>query len=173
MQRRAIIAMGLFSFLFGGKAAAQRKPEVLPLPTEVVTELREAALRASVFLRRYVGPKSIFTAQDLDDAIVAWSRSPGLERDAPDKVVEHLGAYFGDYLIQRLGLEWRLFRDAQGTDVCVIHREVFVYSFPHSSVYKAVVQGRRNALAEVESALKAEIDVALRSSMVEKRSTGK
>ncbi|XQF94498.1 hypothetical protein ACOBV9_20440 (plasmid) [Pseudoalteromonas espejiana] len=56
-----------------------------------------------------------------------------------------------------LPVEWFIYEDKQGTDFCVIHKEIFVYSFPYSAIYKAVVEKRIGALAEVQDALKAQI----------------
>jgi hypothetical protein len=88
-------------------------------------------------------------------------------------MVDALGAFWGDYLVKKHDLEWMVYRDGQGSDLCVIDKKVFVCSFPHSAIYKAVVEGRRNALAEVEVVLVQQIKRARKSPKVQRRDQGR
>ena len=169
MNRRAAITMGLLSLLFGRKASSKQEVKILPIGTDVEKELARQAELANSLLRKYTLESVSFTPEQIDVAIAAWSKAEAPGKESADQVVEQLGAYFGQYLARTLELEWRLYRDSRGTDLCVVHKRVSVFSFPHSAIYKAAVQGRRDALPEVEAALRRQISEALNSSIIQPR----
>jgi hypothetical protein len=162
------LLMGLFALLFGSKAPTA-EVQILPLSTAQSKELTEQAIAGAEMLKKYLGTSPTYTPAQVDDAIVSWSRSKVKDKEAPDRVVELLGAYFGNYLAQKFELEWKVYRDNQGPDLCVIHKKVSVFSFPHSAVYKAALQGRQHALAEVESTLAKQIKEGLGDPSIQTR----
>jgi Domain of unknown function (DUF3806) len=159
---KIFVVMGIFTFLFGGKSSATTpEAEVLPLEAIQMKEISSQAETAKVFLKRYADTGSSYSAHEIDKAIIAWRKSAAKDKEPPEQLIEQLGAYFGSYLATRLELNWMVYRDKQGADLCVAHKKVFVFSFPHSAIYKAVVQKRENALAEVETTLANQIKEAL------------
>ena len=164
---KAHLAIGLFALLFGSKAPAATL-EVLPLSAAQSQEILEQANAGAALLRKYIGSGPGYAPEQIDSAIVAWSTASS-GKEPTDLVIERLGAYFGDYLAQKLDLEWKVYRDNRGSDLCVIHKKVWVFSFPHSTIYKAVVQGRQGALAEVEATLAKQINEGLRDPSIQSR----
>jgi hypothetical protein len=170
MNRRAAIAVSLLSVIFGwAKGTAQGDGEILPISPGVLSDLRKQTEMGRAFLRRYLGGAGPFAPQQIDDTIILWSRSSADDKERSSEVTEQLGCYFGEYLAEKLDLEWALYRDVRGTDFCVVHKSVSVFSFPHSAIFKAVAQGRTNALAEVEVTLRQQIVEALSNPAVERR----
>ena len=169
MNRRTTIALGLMSLLFGRKAASSKQEvEILPIGPDVAKELAQQSELASSLLQKYTLQAAPFAPKQIDSAIAAWSKAETASKESAEQLIEQLGAYFGQYLVRSLELEWRLYRDSTGTDLCVVDKRVSVFSFPHSAIYKAVIQGRR-ALPEVEPALKRQITEALNNSAVQPR----
>ncbi len=162
MNRRGVATMGLLSFLSGfWRRADAAQPELLALQSDTLNELASAAHQGAQWLTGLVPSATEMGPAQIDQAIEMWRASQSPKKESRDQVVEWTGALFGQHLIKRLGLEWRAYRDQRGTDLCVVHPKVWVYSFPHSSTYKAVVQGRKGALQEVELALGKQIQEAL------------
>lgn len=161
--------MGFLSLLFGRQASSKQEVEILPIGTDAEKELARQAELAHSLLQKYTLESVSFTPEQIDRAIAAWSKSEAPGKETVELVVEQLGAYFGQYLAGALELEWRLYSDSRGTDLCVVHKRVTVFSFPHSAIYKAAVQGRRDALSEVEATLKRQISEALNSPTVQPR----
>lgn len=155
------------SIVFGASALASTSNiSTEPLTPALTHEINEKTALGSDILQKYLGSKAAYTPSDVDAAIVAWRESNTANKETPDKMVDALGAYFGTYLVNQLKLQWMIYRDKQGSDLCVIDRRVFVYSFPHSVIYKAVIDGRRDALLEVESTLAKQISTALKNPKV-------
>jgi hypothetical protein len=164
---KAYLLMGLFAILFGSKAsAAQPDVELKPLPAMQLREINEKAIAGAALLEKYLRTGPEYTPNQVDDAIARWSRATSKNKESPEQVIELIGAYFGNYLVQKLELEWKVYHDDRGSDLCVIHKKVWVFSFPHSAIYKAVKQGRQHALTEVESTLRAQIAERLRDPSV-------
>lgn len=154
--------MGILALLFGAKASASTSDvEVIALSESTVNELVNQTATGSSLLAKYVGAKSEYTPDQIDDAIVSWTQSTAKDKEDANRIIEVFGAYFGDYLNRKLGLEWKEYRDKKGSDLCVIHKKLSVFSFPHSAIYKAVVDGRKHALANVEAALTKQINDSL------------
>lgn len=167
---KAYLLMGLFALLFGPKAAgAQPQVEVQALAALQSQAINEQAIAGEALLKKYLGSGPDYTPDQVDDAIALWSRSTDKNRESPDQMIELLGAYFGSYLARKLELEWKVYRDERGADLCVIHRKLSVFSFPHAAIFKAVKQGRQRALAEVESTLKEQITEGLRDPSIQPR----
>ena len=154
---RVILIMGILSFLFGGKAKAADF-EITPLSQEQVKFIDLKSGEAKRFLSKYLGEKRVFDAKDLDTAIDLWRDDKSSNKKDEEFVIEALGSYFGNLLTSDLPVEWSIYKDKQGTDFCVIHKDIFVYSFPFSAIYKAVIERREGALPNVQQALREQID---------------
>lgn len=152
-----MLAMSLltsFSALFSSKARS--KADGISIVSASPDLLKELAGQASLgldFVRRHVGERAAHSAAGIDSAIAAWRTSDDRAKEAPDLVIEQVGAFFGAHLIAKLGLEWAIYGDERGKDLCVVHKKLAVFSFPHSAIYKAAVQGREEALPGVEASL--------------------
>ena len=154
---RLILIMGILSFLFGGKSKAADF-EIAPLTQEQVEFIELKSKEAVSFIYKYIGEKESYDANDIDKTIELWRANNSNNKKDENFVIETLGSYFGNVITRDLPVEWFIYEDKQGTDFCVIHKEIFVYSFPYSAIYKAVVDKRIGALAEVQGALKAQIE---------------
>ncbi len=162
--------MGLLSFLSSKWTHAEAaQPELLALPEETLMELKSAAQKGAQWVAEYVPDAAEIGPVQIDKAIEKWRASTAPNKASRDLTVEWTGALFGQYLNRRLGLEWRAYRDQRGTDLCVVHPRVWVFSFPHSSSYKAVAQGRVGALQEVELTLAKQIKDALADPKIKDR----
>lgn len=161
---------GAFSALFSPRArAAGSEPTISPVNPAMQADIDAHARLGNDFVEQYLGKKEQYTGVEIDAAIERWRASSSQSKPAADLVTEWLGALFGAYLVNELQLEWAIYSDARGEDLCVVHRELFVFSFPHSAVFKAVAQGREEALPLVEQALVKQISEARRSQDVKPR----
>lgn len=162
--------MASLSALFSSKACSQG--DGVSIVSASPDQLKELARQTSLgldFVRRYVGEKAAYSAAEIDSAVAAWRASTDPARESPDLVVERVGAFFGAHLIAKLGLEWAVYGDERGKDLCVVHKKWSVFSFPHSAIYKAAVQGREEALPSVEVALIDQIAEAAKNPEVKPR----
>jgi hypothetical protein len=167
---RLLFIMGILSFFLGAKANAQGNDvKLIPLESKQLKLISTQASDGKVFLEKYIGKKSGYTPSDIDNAILSWRKSPDKQRESNDFVIEVLGSYFGEYLTKKLNVEWINYKDNQGNDLCVIHKEISVYSFPYSAIYKAVVEKRENALENVVAALSQQISDGLKDKNVKNR----
>ncbi len=170
MRRRCFIAAGAAWPYVGLSAASlEPKPRVFPLTPQLRGDIDVQASNARTLLSRYAGGLERSVPAQIDHAIAAWSIDRAPSKVSPAQVIEQCGAYLGEHFVRELDLEWQVYRDSQGTDLCVIHKTVFVFSFPHASVYRAVVQGKRSGLLEVENALRRQIAEAVNDPMIERR----
>lgn len=173
MNRRTLLAMSFFgalSAVFGPRARATgSEPTISPVNPAMQADIDAHAQLGQDFVEQYLGKKKQYTGVEIDAAIERWRASSSQSKPAADLVTERLGALFGAYLIDKLQLEWAIYSDARGEDLCVAHRKLSVVGFPHSSVFKAVSQGREEALPLVELALTKQISEADRSREVKPR----
>lgn len=150
--------------LFGGTANANVTIE--NLSPKLSREIHEKSDIGRKILDKYNGENSEHSADSIDAAIEKWRSSKDKNKEPAALMVDALGAYFGNLLAKHLDLEWMVYKDKQGKDLCVIHKRFSVSGFPHSAIYKAVVEKRTQALANVESALASGIKEAKSNSEV-------
>jgi hypothetical protein len=55
----------------------------------------------------------------LDAAWSFWLRAWPADEEDPNPVINALGLAFGQYLVDRLGLDWKVVEDENGTDIAV------------------------------------------------------
>ena len=84
---------------------------------ELLKELTKQTSLGLDLVRRYVGEKAAYSAAEIDSAVAAWRTSADPAKGSPDLVVERVGAFFGAYLIAKLGLEWAVYGDERGKDL--------------------------------------------------------
>lgn len=165
---RLILIMGLFSFLFGGKTKAADF-EIAPLTPEQIEFVKRKSEAANNLIAKYIGEKDSYDANDIDKTIELWRANNSVNKEDENYVIETLGSYFGSLMTENLPVEWYIYEDKQGTDFCLIHRDFFVYSFPYSAIYKAVIEKRIGALADVQNALKEQIEESAKDPEIMKR----
>lgn len=103
---------------------------------------RQLMLMAALDIAKKVGllygEEAYLTPEQLD---LAWVRVD----PAPDNPVEELFAAYlfgfplGEYLVQRCGMSWCSFTDAEGTSLAVHHERAEVTAFPIASVQKRLM----------------------------------
>lgn len=96
-----------------------------------------------------VEPGDRLDPQVLDTAWAAWLTDPERGDEDPNPYINAFGLAFGDYLLERLGLEWRVVEDRQGTEMAVWGKEGDVLVFPPNLVGKRYVAGTTSFFAEV------------------------
>lgn len=148
------------------------KPTVEKLNNELTQEISRKSKIGKEILDKYNSANREHDANAVDNAIEKWRLSNEKDKESESLMIDALGAYFGNLLANHLNLEWMIYRDYQGSDLCVIHKKFFIYSFPHSAIYKAVIENRTQALAEIVNTLKAQILDAESDPDVELRSIG-
>ena len=95
------------------------------------------AKEAKSFLNAYTTPQSSNELKQYDEAFKAWQDSDSRQHSDED-VINLIGAYLGQKLIEDLEMEWVLVEDEYGRDYAVRHNEVEVMGFPFSTVMKRV-----------------------------------
>lgn len=161
---------GALSALFSQRAhAASGEVTISPVNSAMQADIDAHAQLGKTFVEQYLGKREQYTGVEIDAAIQKWRASDSQTKETPETVTERVGAFFGAYLVSNLQLEWAIYSDARGEDLCVVHRKLSVFSFPHSAVFKAVAQGREEALPLVEQALAKQVSEALQSQDVKPR----
>lgn len=146
--------MGIFGFLASIFAGAQDNDTKVEILDDRELELISKQIQyGRELLEKYLENKKDFTEIDIDEAIVRWRNSTDLNKESPEYLIENLGSYLGNLLVSRDNMIWCKWTDRHGTDYCVSHSEIQVQTFPHSTVYKAVVEGREYVLEDVTKAL--------------------
>jgi hypothetical protein len=107
------------------------------LSVQECARLGYLAAKANSFLRDYIGEVNNPGLKDYDRAFQVWQRSP-LKKYTRQEVIEILGSYLGEKLIQDLDMEWVEVSDEVGTDYAVRHVQFEVVAYPFSSVMKRI-----------------------------------
>ena len=85
----------------------------------------------------------------LDTAWAAWLAGHDRGKEDPNQYVNAFGVAFGAYLVDRLGLEWKIVEDEYGTEMAVWGREGDILVFPPNLVGKRYVEGTTTFFADV------------------------
>jgi hypothetical protein len=72
----------------------------------------------------------------LDAAWSFWLQAWPAEEEDPNPVINALGIAFGQYLVDRLGLDWKVVEDEYGTEIAVHGQPGDVLVFPPNLVAK-------------------------------------
>jgi len=99
-------------------------------------KLRLDANAATAFIRKYAPDAKPdddlpFT---LDVAFAAWMKSEDPQKEASERVIRIVGASFGFYCIDKLGVHWAIIQDEQGVDTALVRADPETRSFPFSSI---------------------------------------
>lgn len=137
-----------------GQVTATSKT-VDPTPQEIVLASVEQCLvfdklvlKAKNFVVVYLPGVSNPTLKDYDEAFRIWQKSKD-GRYTEHEVIEMLGAYLGNNLVEELQMEWVVVTDKYGTDYAVRGKKYEVLSFPFSSVMKRIENNQYDFMAGV------------------------
>jgi hypothetical protein len=76
----------------------------------------------------------------LDAAWSFWLQAWPADEEDPNPVINALGLAFGQYLVDRLGLDWKVVEDENGTEIAVHGQVGEVLVFPPNLVAKRLEQ---------------------------------
>jgi hypothetical protein len=96
-----------------------------------------------------VAPGEILGPDALDAAWAAWLAGHTRGQEDPNPYINAFGLALGAYLVDRLGLEWKVVSDKDGTEMAVWGREGDILVFPPNLVAKRYVAGTQRFFADV------------------------
>jgi len=115
------------------------KEIVVPLSEEEVGPIRRNSARASDFLASYLERDvSSWSLDDLDLAFAAWINAEDKRGFEPDRVVQILGAAFGERCAQELKMRWVWIEDSDWKCIALQGVANDFRGFPFHSVEKRV-----------------------------------
>lgn len=112
---------------------------------------------AASFLTAYGTPRPENELKQYDSAFKAWQDSSTRKHTHQD-VINILGAYLGQRLVQDFDMEWVVVTDEYGQDYAVRHRTTELMSFPFSSVMKRIEDKEYDFIHGVYHIIKHEIE---------------
>ena len=124
-------------------ATTEPEPEtVVPLSDEELTPILENAELVAPFLDAFLGrsPSKQFL-DDLDDAFGGWSEANDKKGYTDEAVVEIVGAAFGRFCAETLGMRWIRLADADGTAIAIQGRTKDFRGFPYHAISKRIPSG--------------------------------
>lgn len=119
------------------------EPEtVVPLSEGELAPILENAELVRSFLDAFLGrdPSERFL-DDLDEAFGAWSESKDKKGYTNEAVVEIVGAAFGRFCAETLGMRWIRLTDADGTAIAVQGITKDFRGFPYHAISKRIPSG--------------------------------
>ena len=138
--------------------------EVEHFPQKVVAvnpaesrQFAEWATEAEAFLSAYGTLQSENELKRYDEAFKAWQDSATKEHSDQD-VINALGAYLGQRMVQDFDMEWVMVTDQHGQDYAVRHKSSELMSFPFSSVMKRIEDKEHDFIHGVYHVLKHEAE---------------
>jgi len=138
--------------------------DVEDFPQKVVTvnaaESRQFAAwatEAKAFLSAYGTPQSENELKQYDETFKAWQDSTRKKHSDQD-VINALGAYLGQRMVQDFDMEWVMVTDQYGQDYAVRHKTSELMSFPFSSVMKRIEDKEHDFVHGVYHVLKHEVE---------------
>ena len=113
--------------------------------------IKECLLGADSIIRAFLPNENIknFTPNSLDKIIDKWNEDSLKFNCTKEHFVNCIGAAFGDYLVTRYNMEWRMVTDEFGSDYATIIEKIKLTNFPLNSVLKAVDQKREGSLMAI------------------------
>jgi hypothetical protein len=91
------------------------------------------------------------------DAWAAWLAGHTRGEEDPNPYINAFGLAFGAYLVDRLGFEWKVVSDKDGTEMAVWGREGDILVFPPNLVGKRYVAGTQRFFADVAANTEAQV----------------
>lgn len=117
--------------------------------------LRRDSERAPVFIAAFVPPehRTDNLLEDMDAAFTAWLKSGQRDKFNNEDVIRIIGAAFGNYCIQHLGLHWARVTDKQGTAVALVSDHPLTRSFPFTSVQYRIEDNKTDFIYAIYASL--------------------
>jgi hypothetical protein len=124
-------------------ATTEPEPEaVVVLSEEELIPIHENAELVRSFLSAFLGRRaSEQFLDDLDDAFGAWSESNDKKGYTTEAVVEIVGAAFGKFCAETLGMRWIRLTDAGGTAIAIQGITKDFRGFPYHAISKRIPSG--------------------------------
>lgn len=130
---------------------------IVCVSAERVNKFQEDANRARGFLNTYLGEVRSPTLKDYDEAFTRWQKSSD-RRYSESEVINILGSYLGETLINDFQMEWVAVSDELGKSYAVRHRSLELISYPFSSVEKRIDSGTSGFLWNIYYTVKDGLD---------------
>jgi len=124
-------------------ATTKAEPEtVVPLSAQELAPILENAELIGAFLDAFLGraPSEQFL-DDLDAAFGAWTLAQEKKGYTNEAVVEIVGAAYGRFCVERLGMRWIRLTDADGTAVAIQGIAKDFRGFPYHAISKRIPVG--------------------------------
>ncbi len=141
----------------GSLFKAWRSSDALPITDPTIEQmqfLNKNQYLAIKFLNSRMGEKEKYTLDDIDKAITLFREPPSPDVPAPDDVLEILGTCFGNFLVEELGLQWKIYDGIDAKTYFTMHEETSVLIFPFLSVYGALTGEQDHTLNELSETIK-------------------
>lgn len=141
--RRRHVARSELGHADGFVATTKAEPEtVVPLSAEELAPILENAELLGSFLDAFLGrtPSERFL-DDLDDAFGAWTLAKEKQGYTNEAVVEIVGAAYGRFCAEQLGMRWIRLTDADGTAVAIQGITKDFRGFPYHVISKRIPVG--------------------------------
>lgn len=124
-------------------ATTEPEPEtVVPLSVEELVPILQNAESVHSFLSAFLGrTASEQFLDDLDDAFGAWSEASDKKGYTDEAVIEIVGAAFGRFCAENLGMRWIRVSDADGTAIAVQGLSKDFRGFPYHAISKRIPSG--------------------------------
>jgi Domain of unknown function (DUF3806) len=102
-------------------ATTKAEPEtVVPLSAEELAAIIENAELVGAFLDAFLGQaRGEHFLDDLDDAFSAWTEASEKQGYTNEAVIQIVGAAYGRFCVETLGMRWIRLTDADGTAVAI------------------------------------------------------
>jgi hypothetical protein len=106
-----------------------------PTPAEQVWITDNLAAARELLVNTGGDATNVLEPSLLDTTWAAWLREHDPDED-PNPVINALGAAFGQHLVDRLGLAWKIVEDEHGTDLAVYGTPGDILIFPANLIAK-------------------------------------
>jgi len=118
-----------------------------------IVAINSHASKAKEFVAAYVPDVRNPALKDFDEAFHRWQNEKH-RQFTEQQVVEILGSYLGNKLINDFQMEWVIVTDQYGTDYAVRSKIAEVMSFPFSSVSKRIENNQHEFMVSVYEAVR-------------------
>jgi hypothetical protein len=135
-----------------GGTIAQFLRELSPQELE---SLKSDAKQAGAFVTRYApqGKQASHPLSDFDGAFAGWLVSDDPNKQSSDRVIRILGAAYGSYCIEHLGVRWAWIKDEFGEDIALVRENPTTRSFPFTSIRYRIEDKKTNFIYALYASL--------------------
>jgi hypothetical protein len=140
IERRREVARSELGHASTFVASTKAEPEtVVPLSAEELAPIIENAELLGAFLDAFLGraPGEQFL-DDLDDAFRAWTEANEKQGYTNEAVIAIVGAAYGRFCVETLGMRWIRLTDADGTDIAIQGSTKDFRGFPFHAISKRI-----------------------------------